>query len=152
MCIRDRFKAIGSLVDEQLSVPTTVPLESVLLESGPVREALRCRADASYLITGGMGALGLVIADWLAGRGARRIILAGRNGLPPRRTWDDENVDSSTRTRIDGVRALEARGVAVEPVALDVADASALRAFLECRDDAGAPQAVSYTHLRAHET
>ncbi|KNA93308.1 type I polyketide synthase [Gordonia sp. w5E2] len=140
------FKAIRSLIDEQLSVPTTVLLESVLLESGPVREALRCRADASYLITGGLGALGLVIADWLAGRGARRIILAGRNGLPPRRTWDDENVDSSTRTRIDGVRALEARGVAVEPVALDVADASALRAFLERRDDAGAPQVRGVIH------
>ena len=135
------FKAIGSLVDEQLSVPTTV-----LLESTPVRDALRCRADAAYLITGGLGALGLVIADWLAERGARRIILAGRSGLPPRRTWGDENVDSSTRRRIDGVRALEARGVAVEPVALDVADASALRAFLERRDDAGAPQVRGVIH------
>lgn len=35
-------------------------------------------ADASYLITGGLGGLGLLTAQWLAQRGARHLILVGR--------------------------------------------------------------------------
>jgi acyl transferase domain-containing protein len=38
------------------------------------------RADASYLVTGGMGSLGLKTARWLVNRGARVIVLVGRNG------------------------------------------------------------------------
>ncbi|TXC66106.1 zinc-binding dehydrogenase [Piscinibacter aquaticus] len=39
------------------------------------------RADASYLVTGGLGALGLHAARWLAGLGARHLVLTGRH--PP---------------------------------------------------------------------
>jgi acyl transferase domain-containing protein/NAD(P)-dependent dehydrogenase (short-subunit alcohol dehydrogenase family)/acyl carrier protein len=34
--------------------------------------------DSSYLITGGMGALGLYVAEWLCAKGAKQIILMGR--------------------------------------------------------------------------
>jgi acyl transferase domain-containing protein/acyl carrier protein len=37
------------------------------------------RADATYLITGGLGALGLASAGWLVARGARHVVLAGRH-------------------------------------------------------------------------
>ncbi len=40
---------------------------------------VRIRADGVYLITGGMGALGLATAEWLVGAGARRLILVGRS-------------------------------------------------------------------------
>ncbi|MEV4747524.1 SDR family NAD(P)-dependent oxidoreductase [Streptosporangium sp. NPDC049248] len=38
------------------------------------------RRGGGYLITGGYGGLGLVVARWLAGRGAGRIVLGGRSG------------------------------------------------------------------------
>lgn len=38
----------------------------------------RIRADGTYLITGGLGALGRQLADWLAEQGARNIALLGR--------------------------------------------------------------------------
>ncbi|MCD5310509.1 type I polyketide synthase [Kineosporia babensis] len=38
------------------------------------------RPDATYLITGGFGAFGLAIARWLAGQGARSLVLVGRGG------------------------------------------------------------------------
>nr|UUL70761.1 Malonyl CoA-acyl carrier protein transacylase [Vitiosangium cumulatum] len=38
------------------------------------------RPDGSYLITGGLGGLGLTIARWLVERGARHLILVGRSG------------------------------------------------------------------------
>ena len=36
------------------------------------------RADGSYIITGGLGGLGMVVVRWLAERGAGRLILNGR--------------------------------------------------------------------------
>src|SRR4029079_11116207 len=38
-------------------------------------------ADGAYLITGGTGGLGLVVARWLVSRGARHLTLMGRR--PP---------------------------------------------------------------------
>ncbi|MEB3030801.1 SDR family NAD(P)-dependent oxidoreductase, partial [[Mycobacterium] nativiensis] len=37
------------------------------------------RADGSYLLTGGLGGLGIVVARWLVARGAGRLILNGRS-------------------------------------------------------------------------
>ena len=39
------------------------------------------RGDATYLITGGLGGLGLAVAGWLAGRGAGHLVLLGRAGV-----------------------------------------------------------------------
>ena len=41
------------------------------------------RADATYLVTGGLSGVGLLMARWLAQRGAGRLVLAGRRGLTP---------------------------------------------------------------------
>ncbi len=62
-------------------------------------EQVRIRPDATYLITGGLGGIGLIIARWLVARGARQLILAGRSSLPAREQWD--GVASGT---IDGAR------------------------------------------------
>ncbi|WP_456320075.1 type I polyketide synthase [Mycobacterium novum] len=39
----------------------------------------KVRADGSYLLTGGLGGLGTVVARWLVSRGAGRIVLNGRS-------------------------------------------------------------------------
>lgn len=46
----------------------------------PTSENLTIRADATYLITGGLGALGLRVAETLIHQGARYIVLTGRHG------------------------------------------------------------------------
>jgi len=38
------------------------------------------QTDATYLITGGLGDLGMIVAQWMAARGARNIVLMGRRG------------------------------------------------------------------------
>ena len=48
------------------------------------RESVECRPDGTYLVTGGLGALGLEAARYLVEQGARRLVLVGRRGLPPR--------------------------------------------------------------------
>ena len=67
------------------------------------------RAGATYLITGGLGGIGLAVADWLADRGASHIALNGRR-MP----------DAAAAA---AVAALRARGVTVEWVQADVAQA-----------------------------
>lgn len=81
--------------------------------------------DAAYVVTGGYGAAGGHAARWLAARGARRVVLVGRTGLPPREQWDTLPAGDPRRAAADNVRALEAAGVEVALERFDVADARA---------------------------
>src|SRR5262249_50069197 len=64
---------------------------------------LRFRHDATYLITGGLGGLGLCMAEWMIRHGARRLVLLGRSGLPARRFWSDVDPTSRNGRRIQAV-------------------------------------------------
>ncbi len=90
-----------------------------------------CRADGAYLVTGGLGGLGLSVAKRLVDRGARELLLMGRTPLPPRAEWDQ--LEGEVATRVAAVRAMEALGARVHVAACDVADqadlARALAAF-----------------------
>jgi NADPH:quinone reductase-like Zn-dependent oxidoreductase/malonyl CoA-acyl carrier protein transacylase len=66
------------------------------------------RSDASYLITGGFGGLGLLFAEWLASRGARHIALMGRR--------------EPDRTASAAITVLRERGVAITSIVGDVAN------------------------------
>jgi hypothetical protein len=78
----------------------------IVLATGGVKR-LRIRSDASYVVTGGLSGLGLAVAEWLAERGARRLVLAGRSGA--------ERASAAA-----GVARLQAAGVDVVVVAADV--------------------------------
>ena len=52
------------------------------------------RADGTYLITGGLGGIGLATARWLVERGARHLLLLGRTALPPRQAWQSLDADT----------------------------------------------------------
>ena len=69
--------------------------------SAPVLEK-----NATYLITGGMGGVGMSVARWLADRGAGNIVLTGRRSPSP-----------ETEKRID---ALRASGVQVHVITADL--------------------------------
>ncbi|MEU4116040.1 SDR family NAD(P)-dependent oxidoreductase [Kitasatospora sp. NPDC028055] len=75
------------------------------------------RADGSYLITGGLGALGLSLAGYLAEHGAGALVLLGRSAPTP-----------AAEAEIERITAL---GATVRVVRCDVADAAALGAALE---------------------
>ncbi|MBL8341594.1 MAG: SDR family NAD(P)-dependent oxidoreductase [Rubrivivax sp.] len=88
--------------------------------------AAHIRGDGSYLVTGGLSGLGLVVAGWLAERGAGRLVLVGRRG--------------PTAEAAPLIEAWRARGVPVLAQALDVADEAALGALLQrLRTDGGPP-------------
>src|SRR5262245_24221889 len=82
-------------------------------------EALRreIRLDGTVLITGGLGALGLHVARWLAQRGVRHLVLTGRRGR-------------ETPGIAEAVTELEALGARVTVAAVEVSDGDATRALL----------------------
>ena len=72
--------------DAALAVRTLAHADHVgkLVVRAPGRaDAGRVTADATYLVTGGTGALGQHSARWLADRGARHIVLTGRTAPAP---------------------------------------------------------------------
>ncbi len=91
---------------------------------------LSLRADGSYLVTGGLGSLGLLVARFLVQRGARRLVLMGRTAVPDRATWHRLDTDHPLRGLVDGLLELERLGAAVVPVAVDVADDEQLASWL----------------------
>ena len=79
------------------------------------------RSDASYLITGGTGALGLQVADWLVEQGARHLGLLSRR--PP---------TDPIRQAIDRIREKQPDDeVRIEVIQGDVSDAQSLRGAIE---------------------
>ncbi|BBX22505.1 phthiocerol synthesis polyketide synthase type I PpsA [Mycolicibacter terrae] len=139
--LRTPAKSILVLRDRQFLAPTFTPVSGP-----PQREPMVCQPDGAYLITGGMGALGLLMAGWLADRGARRLVLAGRSALPPRRDWDADRLDADVRHKIAGIRALERRGVTVDVAALDIGSRDGVIDLLARRDAAGAPPIRGIIH------
>src|SRR5262245_32832099 len=71
------------------------------------------RSDATYLLTGGLGGLGLAVAQWLVERGARTLVLAGRRGATP------EAESKLTDLRAQGANVIVARADAADPEQLD---------------------------------
>ena len=90
-------------------------------------ETTRLRERGVYVITGGLGNIGLAIAAQLARRCRARLALITRTGLPPREQWNDAH-DAATAGRIAAVRELQELGSEVLVLSADVADESRLRA------------------------
>jgi acyl transferase domain-containing protein len=74
------------------------------------------REDGTYLITGGLGGLGLAMARRMVERGARTLVLVSRGG-------------ASTEERRRAVAELEARGARVVPATVDIGSSTAVAAL-----------------------
>jgi acyl transferase domain-containing protein/thioesterase domain-containing protein len=83
-----------------------------------------------YLITGGLGGIGLELGRHLATTRRARLVLAGRTALPPRAQWQEWRALRRDRTSdvLAAIAAMEAAGAEVEVVAADVATPAGARA------------------------
>ncbi len=87
-----------------------------IIVTQPVESKLAIRSDGVYLITGGLGGLGLRMSHWLAKQGARHLLLVGR-GKP------------SLAARAD-IAKLEQIGVEVTLVQADISDVGQIERVL----------------------
>ena len=95
------------------------------------------RADGYYVIAGGLGGVGRVVAKWLVAQGAKRILLIGRTSLPARQLWSDFSLDEKTRARVSHVQMLERAGAEVAVAAVDASDVQLVRALSDERRASG---------------
>lgn len=93
--------------DGKRSVARLVKSKLALAESGVLSQP-PFQPDHSYLITGGLGGLGLQVAQWLVEQGAGNLVLTGRRG-------------PAAEAR-EVIEQLEAAGAKVLVVGADVAD------------------------------
>ena len=91
---------------------------------------LQCRPDGAYLITGGLGGLGQMIAHRLLERGARCLLLTGRASLPERSEWGMLDPDSRQAQMVTAIRDLEATGATILYFAADAGDERQMRRVL----------------------
>lgn len=115
---------VGKIVLRVKDRPVT--LEPRVDASGPL-----FRADATYLVTGGLGGLGLAVARWMVDNGARNLVLVGRSGTSR----------EAARRAVDELRGL----ARVEVGAVDVAVEGEVVALL-ARIDATMPPLKGIVH------
>ncbi|MFE1744006.1 SDR family NAD(P)-dependent oxidoreductase [Coleofasciculus sp. H7-2] len=86
----------------------------------------RLRQGGVYLITGGMGGMGLVLAEYLAKTVQAKLILIGRSALPTKEQWQQwiatHDALDPTTIKIQKLQELEALGAEVLVFAADVAN------------------------------
>ena len=116
---RERLKAVVALRGGFRWTPAFEPLPVESLYITP-----RLRQNGVYLITGGLGGIGLEIAADLARGINARLVLVSRQGLPPAEEWVRliETGSGPERDRIRRVRSLEALGAEVLVIAADCSD------------------------------
>ena len=96
-----------------------VHVPRLVRRTGPANSApLQLRGDATYLVTGGLGSIGLEIAGHLAARGARSLVLTSRRAP-----------GEAAQQRIDALR--DQYGADVRAVTADVADADDVTRLLD---------------------
>jgi acyl transferase domain-containing protein/acyl carrier protein/SAM-dependent methyltransferase/NAD(P)-dependent dehydrogenase (short-subunit alcohol dehydrogenase family) len=124
MCYPDGENQIA-LSGESRRVPRLVASQP------PSTTALTIKADALYLITGGLGGIGPQIAGWLVDRGARHLLLCSRRKLPDRSAWQELAPSDEWYGKIGAIQALERQGASIAVETVDVGDPVQMEALFE---------------------
>jgi acyl transferase domain-containing protein/acyl carrier protein len=104
------------------------------------------RNEGVYFISGGMGGIGLALAEYLAKTVHARLVLSTRGSFPPRHRWHEwlqAPATHPTRIRIERILRMEALGARVMVAQADVADREQMQnAFDSAVDSFGAIHGV----------
>lgn len=107
----------------------------------------RMRDAGSYLVTGGLGFLGLLVARFLVEQGARDVVLMGRTPVPPRQSWEELPDSDPQRLLVDQLRELESLGARIHLAAVDVGDHDQLQQWLATHREQGLPAICGVVHV-----
>ncbi|MFZ5784091.1 MAG: type I polyketide synthase [Pseudomonadota bacterium] len=106
--LMQRSQHIGKIVVTPPPAPT---------DAGSLDGRFPVDADGVHVVVGGTSGFGLAAAEWLAGRGARRLVLASRTGRP--------QPDAEAR-----IERLRGQGIEIAIAPADVADPGQVHALM----------------------
>jgi acyl transferase domain-containing protein len=114
-------------------------LEGVHLSPTPSQH--RTRDNGVYLITGGLGRVGLVHAEHLTRTASACLILTGRSPVPEKRDWDRVLAEPGhpNANNVRALRHLEDLGATVSYYAVDAADYETMSSVVEAAQQAYGP-------------
>ena len=146
------FQAVKYVQDQDIirisdSIPRVArlrPLAREKLYDSTSQKTILPRPEGTYLITGGIGALGLEVAEFLVEKGARRLILVSRRALPPRREWD--SVTGSLEPAIKKIRYIENLGATVHIISVDMGASNASSQLSTTLDALSLPPILGVVH------
>jgi len=123
-------------------------LESVApVRMAPVDDHPLFKQGGVYLITGGLGGIGLAVAQFLAREYGAKLILTGRSEIPARDQWErwlaEHDPADRTSRKINALLDLEQAGGQVLALQANVADYDRMKAVVaEARQQFGAVNGV----------
>ncbi|MBD3919137.1 SDR family NAD(P)-dependent oxidoreductase [Paenibacillus sp. PR3] len=95
----------------------------------PSKQPLTYKSEGVYIITGGLGYIGLEVAKHVAAKQRVNLALLQRTPFPLREQWDEiinENTNAQTVSRINSIREIEKNGSLVQCFSVDVTDEASL--------------------------
>lgn len=85
--------------------------------------------DGTYVITGGIGGIGLELADYIASQGKVKIFLLNRSTFPSRESWGHilkDDTDKGLCLKINKLLSIESKGGEVFLMSVDICEFKAL--------------------------
>jgi acyl transferase domain-containing protein/aryl carrier-like protein len=137
------------LVDQLLVEVCARPLDSIVAYRGNYRwietfepvhleksgdVARRLKQGGVYLVTGGLGGMGLTLAEFLANSVRAKLILIGRSTFPAKDQWEQwlatHDVQDAVSRKIHTLRQMEAVGAGIIVAQADVSDLKRMREII----------------------
>ncbi len=136
VCYRDSVRWVQSI--EHVPLPQADITNSILREGGV------------YLITGGLGGMGLVFAEYLARTVRAKLVLVARSRLPERGQWQEwlsaHEDNDATSQKIRKIQSIEESGGKVLVANADVADFDQMKTAVDqAQSEFGPIQGVIHT-------
>lgn len=130
---RQVLGAVDGHREDQIAIRGTTALVPRLRLCGGLTKQFptKLTANATYVVTGGAGALGRIVAGYLADRGARHIALLNRRPIPPRTDWPQLTDADPHFATVQTIARIEDLGAHVSWASVDITDAGQVRGWLD---------------------
>jgi acyl transferase domain-containing protein/acyl carrier protein len=99
------------------------------------KDSAHLRNNGTYMIIGGLGAIGLSLAAYLSKEVQSHLVLVGRSAFPERSTWESwletHDAQNPISVKIRNLREFEARGASVCVLHADISDTTEMHQALQ---------------------
>ncbi|KAH7408876.1 polyketide syntase 2 [Cadophora sp. MPI-SDFR-AT-0126] len=139
-----RYISGADIIRIEDSVARVARLRPLPKTRAPAMQGFTPRPEGTYLISGGLGSLGLEVAAHLVEQGARRLVLLSRRSLPIRKEWD--SLTGPLADVVSKITTLEVLGASIHILVIDLSSASATSQLASKLDSLNLPPVRGVVH------